>query len=98
VARCQIADIRDAIGLAAAFTGCESVVHTAGRWGHGRVSVAVGLLNVALGLLAWLAVAVPSTLFPACLAALGLLSAAYLAVERMRPMTTDRKLNTEAMR
>lgn len=60
---------------------------TRAGWGHARVSVAVGVLNVGLSLLAWLAVAVPSTFFPVCLAGLGLLCGAYLVVERVFPMT-----------
>ncbi len=55
-------------------------------WSHARVTTAVLLLNVGLGLLAWRAAARPELLGAVLAAAFGLTGLAYGLVERVRPM------------
>lgn len=61
-------------------------------WSHARVSSAVVVANVGLGVLAAAALARPDWALPALAIAYGLIAAAYLAVERVRPMSRHRQV------
>ncbi|HEV2146723.1 MAG TPA: glycosyltransferase family 4 protein [Longimicrobiaceae bacterium] len=60
-------------------------------WGAAAVTCGVIALNIVLGALAWLAVVEPGWLPPALLAGVVVLGAAYLLVERARPMYPTRE-------